>query len=207
MTAGEPPQKRSARRRTVGPDGTRPGSAQGDRGYTDLLGRRRVPKHHPIAEALGALDEATAAMGLARRAAKEERTRRLVQQAQADVYEIMAELAFPPDHAQAVRITEEHVARLNRTLAAVQAPFLSMRAFTLPGASDGSAPLDFARATVRRAERALVLVAHDGALKNERSLAYVNRLSGVLYYLARTEDAAAGVGAEPARAPRDRPEA
>lgn len=189
------------------PDGTRPGSAQGDAGYTDLLGRRRVPKYHPVAEALGAIDEANSAMGLAKRAATQERTRRLVEQAQADVYEIMAELAFPPDNEHATRITDEHVGWLNRTLATVQAPFLDLRSFTLPGASAGSAPLDFARATVRRAERAVVRVAHEGALRNQRSLAYLNRLSGVLYYLARAEDAAAGVDLDLARTPRDRPEA
>jgi cob(I)alamin adenosyltransferase len=185
----------------------RRGSAQGDEGYTDLLGGRRVPKHHPILEALGELDTATSALGLAKRTTRQPRTRTLLHQMQADLYEIMAELSFPPDHAQAQRITQEHVAWLDRTLAAVQAPFAQLRAFVLPGASDASAALDLARAQVRTAERRLTRLHHDGDLKNALALTYVNRLSLVLYYLARAEDAAAGVDTDLAGAPTTRPEA
>jgi len=166
-----------------------------------------VPKHHPLLEALGELDTATSALGVAKRAARGERTRGLLHQMQADLYEIMAELSFPPEHAQAQRITEEHVAWLDRTLAAVQAPFAQLRAFVLPGASSGSAALDLARAQVRTAERRLVRLMHDGDLKNAHTLTYVNRLSLVLYYLARAEDNAAGVDLDLAGAPRERPEA
>ena len=185
----------------------RRGSAGGDEGYTELLGKRRVAKHHPVLEALGELDTATSALGLAKRAAREERTRRLIHQMQADLYDVMSELAFPPEHAQAVRITQEHVAWLDRTLAAIQAPFSELRAFVLPGASDGSAALDLARAHVRTAERRAARVHHDGELKNPLALVYLNRLSLVLYYLARAEDAAARVDLELASAPQQRPEA
>ncbi len=185
----------------------RRGAAQGDAGYTDLLGKRRVPKYDPILEAIGELDEATSALGIAKRAAREERTRRLIHQMQADLYQIMAELAFPPDYAQTLRITEEHLAWLDRTLAVVQAPFVSLMKFILPGASDGSAPLDMARAVVRTAERRISQVAHNGALPNPHTLAYVNRLSLVLYYLARAEDAAAGVDFDLAGSPSERAEA
>ena len=185
----------------------RRGAAQGDAGYTDLLGNRRVPKYDPILEATGELDEATSALGIAKRAARDERSRRLIHQMQADLYEVMAELAFPPDHAQAMRITEEHLAWLDRTLEVVQAPFLSLMKFVLPGASDGSAPLDLARAVVRTAERRLAQVAHNRSMPNPNTLAYVNRLSLVLYYLARAEDSAAGVDFDLAGSPSERPEA
>jgi len=185
----------------------RPGSAAGDAGYTDLLGGRRVAKYDPLIEAIGRLDEATSAMGLARSGAREERTRRLLQQAQQDVYDAMAELAFPPGHARGRRLDEGHVAWLDRCIARLRVPFLTLRAFVLPGASGGSAPLDFARATVRTAERQLAWLAHEGRLPNPLTLAYVNRLSLLLYYLARTEDAAAGVDFDLAGAPAERPEA
>ena len=201
----------------------RRGSAAGDEGYTDLLGGRRVPKYHPVLEALGELDTATSLLGLAKRAARQERTQRLLHQMQADLYDVMSELAFPPEHAKAFRITDEHVAWLDRTLAAVQAPFQELRAFVLPGASDGSAALDVARAQVRTAERRVARVhlggassteaaaqdagEHADSLKNARALVYLNRLSLVLYYLARAEDAAAGVDWQLASAPRERPEA
>ena len=191
MSAEQPPGRR--------------GSAAGDEGYTDLLGGRRVPKYHPVLEAMGELDTATSALGLAKRAAREERTRRLLHQMQADLYDGMSELACPPGHAQAVRVTEAHVVWLDETLAAVQAPFTELRAFVLPGASDGSAALDVARAQVRTAERRLAQAHHEGELKNQRALVYLNRLSLVLYYLARAEDAAAGVDLELASAPRERP--
>jgi cob(I)alamin adenosyltransferase len=185
----------------------RRGSAQGDAGYTDLLGKRRVPKHHPTLEALGELDTATSALGVAKRAARQSRTRRLLHQMQADLYDVMSELAFPPEHTTAPRITDAHLAWLDRTLATVQAPFAQLRSFVLPGASDGSAPLDLARAHVRTAERRLTRVHLDGDLKIAATLTYVNRLSLVLYYLARAEDAAAGVDLDLAGAPRERPEA
>ena len=185
----------------------RRGSAGGDEGFTDLLGKRRVPKHHPVLEALGELDTATSVLGMAKRAAREDRTRRLIQQMQADLYEVMSELAFPPEHAQGVRITEEHVDWLDRTQAALQAPFSELRAFVLPGASDGSAALDLARAQVRTAERRVSRVSHDGELHNPLALVYLNRLSLVLYYLARAEDVAAGIDLELASVPRERPEA
>src|SRR4051812_10599711 len=107
----------------------RPGSAAGDAGNTDLLGKRRVPKDDPRIEGIGLLDEATSLLGLARVAAREERTRRLVRQAQQDLYEAMAELAFPPDHAQARRLGAEQVAWLDRCVARVQSPFATMTKF------------------------------------------------------------------------------
>lgn len=191
---------------TSGQPAERQGAAGGDEGYTDLLGKRRVAKYHPILEALGELDTATSSLGVAKRAAREARTRQLVHQMQADLYDVMSELAFPPEHAQALRIRDEHVGWLDRTLAAVQAPFADLRAFVLPGASDGSAPLDLARAHVRTAERRLAKVHHDEELKNPLTLVYLNRLSLVLYYLARAEDAAAGIDMQMASAPRERPE-
>ena len=166
-----------------------------------------MPKSDPRIEAIGALDEATSALGLARSLAAEGRTRRLVQQAQQDLYEVMAELAFPPQHAQAVRLGPAHVARLDRCVATVQAPFAGMTRFVLPGGCSASGAVDVARAEVRTAERRLALLAHSGQLPNETSLVYLNRLSLLLYYLARAEDAAAGVDFDLAGGPETRPEA
>jgi cob(I)alamin adenosyltransferase len=180
----------------AGTPAPRRGSAAGDGGETDLLGRRRVPKHDPRVEAIGLIDEATSLLGLARPAAREARTRRLVQQIQQDLYDVMAELAFPPDHPQGQRIGAAHVGWLDRCTERVQAPFLALNAFVLPGACPGSAALDVARAAVRTAERQLSRLGAGGLLPNATSLAYLNRLSLLLYYLARAEDAAAGVDFE-----------
>jgi cob(I)alamin adenosyltransferase len=192
---------------SAAPASSRRGSAAGDGGYTDLLGGRRVAKHDPCVEAIGLLDAATSALGLARAAASRERTRRLIQQAQQDLYAAMAELAFPPDHTQARRILPEHVAWLERCVATVQAPFQNLRRFVLPGACHASATLDVARASVRTAERQLARLAHGNQLAGDAILAYVNRLSLLLYYLARDEDVAAGVDLDLAGGPAERPEA
>ena len=197
----------------------------GDAGYTDLLGRRRVPKYHPIAEALGEVDEATSALGLARAGLPpgepHDLTRRLVEAAQHDLYQLMAELAFPPAHAQARRLAEGDVQRLDAAIRQVQAAADIPAKFVLPGETRQSAGLDLARAVVRRAERAVVRVLHLGAGKGGAPAppeaqdaadtpeapdapdildypsspflaAYLNRLSLLLYVLARYEDAVAG---------------
>lgn len=186
-------------------ESVRPGSAQGDAGYTDLLGGRRVPKYDPLMEAIGELDEATSVLGVARRAARQERTGGLVRQVQADLYELMAELALPPDHPKGQRITAAHVAWLDRCVAALRAR-VTLTRFVLPGASDASAPLDVARAKVRTAERRLAKLAHDHTRSNPHALAYANRLSLMLYYLARAEDLAAGADLDLAGTPAERPE-
>ncbi|HEX2325715.1 MAG TPA: ATP:cob(I)alamin adenosyltransferase, partial [Chloroflexota bacterium] len=110
-------------------------------------------------------------------------------------------------HAQAVRLGPAHVAWLDRCVATVQAPFAGMTRFVLPGGCSASGAVDVARAEVRTAERRLALLAHSGQLPNETSLVYLNRLSLLLYYLARAEDAAAGVDFDLAGAPETRPEA
>ena len=179
---------------------------RGDAGETDLLGHRRVRKDDPVVEALGALDEATSALGVAKQSAQEPRARRAIHQAQHDLYQLMADLATRPDGAPAVRITAEHVAWLDRGVAALQAAVPVPRKFVLPGGCAASAAVDYARAVVRTAERRLARLAHEGALRNAQALAYVNRLSLLLYYLARAEDAAAGVDLDLAGAPETREE-
>ena len=99
------------------------------------------------------------------------------------------------------------MAWLDRCVATVQAPFAGLTRFVLPGGCRASGAVDVARAGVRTAERRLALLAHRGQLPNETSLVYLNRLALLLYYLARAEDAAAGVDLDLAGAPETRPEA
>ncbi|MGH2351074.1 MAG: ATP:cob(I)alamin adenosyltransferase [Chloroflexota bacterium] len=204
-------------------------TGSGDAGFTDLLGHRRVAKYHPILEALGEIDEATSALGMAKAGLPEgeahDLARGVIEAAQHDLYQLMAELAFPPQHAQARRIGEGDVQRLDAEIQRVQAAANVPARFVLPGASRESAGLDFARAVVRRAERAVVRVLHTGADDPAGDLlpdaapqgdgreqvagggerqgdvdyptspslaAYLNRLSLLLYVLARYEDAVSG---------------
>ena len=81
----------------------------GDTGQTDLLGGRRVAKSDARIEALGALDEATSALGVARQGVQRPQTGEVLRQAQRDLYQLMAELAMPPDHPKRVRVTADRV--------------------------------------------------------------------------------------------------
>jgi cob(I)alamin adenosyltransferase len=179
---------------------------RGDGGETDLPGNRRVAKHDPLVEALGALDSATSALGAAKAAAREERTRRTIHQAQDDLYQLMSDLAARPESDRAVRITADHVAWLDRGVATLQRDVAVPTKFILPGGCAASAAVDLARALVRTAERRVTALATARQLANPHALVYVNRLSLLLYYLARAEDVAAGVDFDLAGTPTTREE-
>ena len=167
-------------------------TAKGDEGQTDLLGAR-VGKDDPRIELLGSLDEATSAIGLGRAHARAASTGERLIAAQRDLYQIMAELAFTdalrPD---ALRFPEERVAWLEAEIAAVADEVTLPPQFVLPGDTVGGAALDVARAVVRRAERAAVVLDRGGHVPNPQILRYLNRLSSLLFILARAEDAETG---------------
>lgn len=176
----------------------------GDQGYTDLLGGR-VPKYDDRPEAFGTIDEATSSIGFARAIALSERTRTILVDVQRDLYLMMAELAFTPEMTQGkYHMTLEHVQRVERETDQLEADVSLPPHFILPGDSASGAALDVARTVVRRAERLVVRLAHESGLENEQVLAYLNRLSSLLFILGRFEDQAAGV--TPMKAKADRPE-
>jgi cob(I)alamin adenosyltransferase len=190
-------------------------TGSGDAGFTDLLGGRRVAKYDLIPEALGEVDEATSALGLAKaclpEGAPHDLARRALESAQHDLYQLMAELAFPPDHRQARRLSEADVRRIEAAIQQAQAAVALPNKFILPGGCRESAGLDLARAVVRRAERAVARVLHAGAAQqagrgpqqdpqrgapeypsNPALVSYLNRLSLLLFVLARYEDVVTG---------------
>lgn len=166
---------------------------KGDEGYTDLLGGR-FPKYSPRPEAYGTIDEATSAIGLARAQAGSQRTKDILIEVQRDLYLMMAELAFTSDMSQQrYHITVDHVARIEHETDQLSDEVPLGRDFILPGDTIPGAALDLARAIVRRAERLVVKLAHDDEITNDQVLAYLNRLSSLLFILARFEDREAGV--------------
>lgn len=172
---------------------------KGDQGYTDLLGGR-VPKYALRPEAYGTIDEATSMIGLARAMASSPRTKEILIAVQRDLYVLMAELAFTPDLKQKrYHITEEHVARIERETDQLSAEVPLPPHFILPGDTVPGGALDVARTVIRRAERLVVKLAHEGEIDNEQALAYLNRLSSLLFILARFEDHEAGVTPTPAK--------
>ena len=164
----------------------------GDDGTTDLLGAR-VGKDDPRIEALGALDEATSAIGLARALAAGEQTGAVLIDTQRDLYRIMAELAFTDELRPAsYALHEDRVRWLEAETDALAASVELPAEFVLPGESVPGAAADVARTVVRRAERSVVALAQGGVQVNAAVLGYLNRLSSLLFIVARVEDDVAG---------------
>lgn len=164
---------------------------RGDDGTTGLLYGGRVPKNAPVVVAGGAVDEAQAAIGLARAAAEptDEHSAeldRLLVGIERDLWVLMADLALNPERRHKgtpgqTLVTDEMVAALERTIDDVSTRFEPVRDFTVPGGHPVAAALDFARAVMRRAERETIGAAADGSFV----LPYLNRCSDLLWTLAR----------------------
>jgi cob(I)alamin adenosyltransferase len=164
----------------------------GDDGTTDLLGAR-VAKDDPRIDALGSLDEATSAIGVARSMAADGRVREDLVAVQRDLYRIMAELAFTPElRPAAYSFAQDRVDWLEAETDAMAASVDLPREFILPGESTPGAALDVARTVTRRGERHVVALVHTGYEVNPTIIGYLNRLSSLLFLAARVEDRAAG---------------
>jgi cob(I)alamin adenosyltransferase len=164
----------------------------GDDGTTDLLGAR-VAKDDPRVDALGSLDEATSAIGLARSLATNDRLHEDLITVQRDLYQIMAELAFTPElRPAAYEFAQDRVDWLGVETDDLAASVNLPREFILPGESTPGAALDVARTVTRRGERKVVALGHAGHVVNPAILGYLNRLSSLLFIAARAEDRAAG---------------
>lgn len=163
-------------------------TARGDAGQTDLLGDR-VDKDDPRIEVLGDLDETTSTIGLARAQARREGTGDRLVEVQRDLYRIMAELAFTDaTRPDTYRFDAERVTWMEGTIEEVTASITMPREFVLPGESVAGAALDVARTVARRAERRVVTLARAGGIANPEIPRYLNRLSSLLFVLARAED-------------------
>jgi cob(I)alamin adenosyltransferase len=168
-------------------------SHDGDDGSTSLLGEGRLPKYHPRVETLGVLDEASAALGLARALCKHPRTGVLLQDVQRDLYAIMAEVAATPQNVQQFRLLEpRRVQWLESQVDAIAASAPAPAEFILPGDSLPGAALALSRTIVRRAERRLAGLLDAGGIENKVLLQYLNRLSSLCFALELLENAQAG---------------
>jgi cob(I)alamin adenosyltransferase len=167
----------------------------GDRGETSLLGGMRVPKDHLRVCAYGDVDETNAALG-AVRALAEERLDRLLLAIQKDLFAIGAQLADPTREVAAKRtkaaVTTAHVRRLEKAIDAREARLPPLRSFVLPGGTPAGALLHQARTVCRRAERSVVTLAREADV-DPRIVVYLNRLSDLLFVLARVENRRAGI--------------
>jgi cob(I)alamin adenosyltransferase len=167
----------------------------GDDGTTGLLGEGRVKKYHPRPETCGDVDEAQAALGVARSIMLDDGAAQIVLQAQRDLYHLMAEVSATPEIAPQFRsIDAARVAWLETQTDHYGEKINLPKAFTVGGSSPSGAALDRARTVVRRAERKVVRLYDDGLIENIHLIHYLNRLSSLCYVLSRYEDAVSGHG-------------
>ena len=153
-----------------------------------------MPKYDPRPETNGTVDEAQAAMGLARAAGCSPETGQVILALQRQLYTLMAEVAAAgqADSPFAGSVTAAHVEQLEAWLAEFGESVEMPKEFVVPGDSVPGAALHLARTVVRRAERWAARLAADGLLGNEQLVRYLNRLSSLLFVLALFEDQAAG---------------
>lgn len=160
----------------------------GDDGTTGLVDGSRCPKHAARMEAIGAVDEANSAIGLAAAALAGNPHQQTLTRIQNDLFDLGADLATPgADFApseMALRIVPMQAAWLETAIDAVNDHLAPLTSFILPGGSEGAARVHVARAGVRRAERTMTALAAEAPV-NPAALAYINRLSDYLFVLAR----------------------
>jgi len=170
----------------------------GDEGDTGLFGGGRVTKDHPRVEAYGDIDELNAAIGMARAVELMPRVDEVLAPLQRDLFAIGALLATPDRDKMAeqlakARIDEERIAQLERAIDEGDAELEPLKAFIMPGGTPKAAALHVARTVCRRAERRVVALARDTELPGLVTI-YLNRLSDLLFTLARVANSRAGAG-------------
>ena len=172
----------------------------GDNGDTGLFGGGRVPKSHPRVEAYGDVDELNASIGFARSIEMMPRIDEVLVPIQRDLFAIGALLATPDrdrmrQHLAKARVDEERVSELERAIDEGDRELEPLKAFIIPGGTPKAAALHVARTVCRRAERRVVELktTHEVDIP-ELAIIYLNRLSDLLFTLARVANRRAGAG-------------
>ncbi|MEM7625518.1 MAG: cob(I)yrinic acid a,c-diamide adenosyltransferase [Planctomycetota bacterium] len=183
---------------------------RGDAGLTDLYGGQRVGKDHLRVEAYGTVDELNSLIGLVLSGADDELAGPL-ESIQSRLFEIGADLATPHGEVDeqgnetgrgstVPRVGEAQVSELENWIDAVCEPVPAMQHFVLPGGSEAAARLHVARTVCRRAERMCVALTHHEPI-GDHVIVYLNRLSDLLFAMARRANQLAGVSDVPWIAP------
>ena len=175
-------------------------SGTGDDGTTGLLGGGRVSKDDPRIEAFGTVDEASSALGLARALTSHARVSSICEELQRGLYAVGAELGTNPQAQKAFVVTgDAQIGRLEQLIAELESEVTMPDGFILPGATPSSGAIDLARAITRRAERRTLDLENSGGIGNPGVRRWLNRLSLLLFVLARYEEGLGGRRAKPAK--------
>jgi len=170
----------------------------GDQGETGLFGGGRVPKDHPRVAAYGDVDELSSAIGVARATPPTDFFDALLESVQRDLFAIGGQLATPdPDKvAKALEkadLSDQRVTEFERIMDQADHELPPLRAFVLPAGTPKAAALHLARTVCRRAERSVVHLAHESQVPSV-FVVYLNRLSDLLFTLARLANHRSGAG-------------
>lgn len=168
---------------------------KGDKGFTGLLGGRRVPIYHLKPETYGTVDELNSFLGMARATSTDQKVRKILFDIQNHLFIIGSELALSGGVRDLLKgeITQKEVDWLSRLSTDFETSLKLKPKFIIYGETQISAVLDVARAISRRAERLVARMKSKRMLDNLKILKYLNRLSDVLYLLARYEEKKANV--------------
>jgi cob(I)alamin adenosyltransferase len=162
---------------------------KGDDGYTGTLGKGRVAKYDPRIEAIGAIDEADAALAIARTLCLSAESKSILLQVQKDLYHLMSEVSAEPENAkQFLYINADKVSWLEKQTDEISSCVDIPNEFIIPGDSQAGAVIDLARTIVRRAERRLANLVHKKLIENLDLLRYLNRLSSLCFVLELLEN-------------------
>jgi cob(I)alamin adenosyltransferase len=173
---------------------TRVYTRTGDDGSTGLGGGQRVPKESPRIAAFGTVDELNSFIGQAIAGGLDETLAKELVQIQNDLFRVGSELCLLEEDRKrfnAPRVEAAHVERLERLIDRLQAPLGPLKEFILPGGAPGAAALHVARTACRRAERLVVALSRQESA-GEFVIQYLNRLSDLLFVMARHENHARG---------------
>lgn len=166
----------------------------GDGGETGLFGGGRVPKSHPRVSAYGSVDELNSFLGAALVSMEDSASRERLAVVQHDLFVVGALLAAPDtgsDDPSVPALPVGRIEEMERWMDEASGSLAALRSFIIPGGSPGAVALHVARTVCRRAERALVALGEHEPL-DEAILRYLNRLSDLLFVLARLENHRAG---------------
>ncbi len=167
----------------------------GDKGETSLYGGTRVGKENPRVEAYGAVDELNSHIGLVRASLKDRPVDEILRTIQKDLFVLGGDLATELVNARVPRIEKSHVLGLERILEEVHEKLKPLKRFILPTGGFVGAGLHVARSVCRRAERRVAALAKVESI-NPEAIPYLNRLSSLLFDLARLANKDEGIAEE-----------
>ena len=178
----------------------------GDTGYTGLLGDERVPKYDPRPDTFGTVDEATSALGLARAMTGDQKVKDIIYSIQQELYLMMGELATTPENYEkmGLKMTNAHVKRLEQVEESLKQEVDIPNKFIIPGDTPDGAALDLARTIIRRAERMAVKLLHEKVIENTEVVRYLNRLSDLVFILARYIEVKSSLATLPQMPPEEK---